>query len=448
MKKSGLYHRVFQLIFIMLVMSPGSLLAQDSSRELRRAGRILERLEDEKELFEEWQYMGNLGVDSVAVDDDRKEVSVFLKPAVTHLPVREVWIRHLEHEIKNSMGWRFRNYDVDLFCRERPLSSYVPLHHSSTPDSSRMTRREKFVSPVEKADSQTFPKGLEDRNIALWASHGYYYEAESDRWEWQRARLFSTVEDIYPFTFVTNYIMPMLEDAGAYVFHARERDTQRHEVIVDNDGSTGNSELLLEDGSREWETVPDSGFARQDTLKTGDNPFKMGSYLKYELSDDSSGRANYIPDIPEAGEYAVYVSWAGHPSAISDVPCHVNHSGGQTEFNLNQQMAYGTWVYLGTFHFNEGKDPSVGSVVIGPSGADEGAITVDAVRFGGGMGNVARRPSDKYVPRKWSLQEGDEAKEETVDIDSVEYSWKVSGTPRWMEAGRYYLQYSGARVLV
>ncbi|MFW5754517.1 MAG: hypothetical protein ACOCV9_06915, partial [Marinilabiliaceae bacterium] len=443
MKNPRLYSRIFWLLFITGIISPSSLPAQESPRELRRAGRILDRLQEEKELFEGWQYMGNLGVDSVAVDDDRDEVEVFFTPAVAHLPVREVWIRHLEHGIKNAMGWRFRNYDVQLFCRERPLSSFVPLYHSSMPDSSRMTRRDTFISPVQRTDSRSFSKGLENRNIALWASHGYYYEAELDRWEWQRARLFSTVEDIYPFTFVTHFIMPMLEDAGAYVFHARERDLQRHEVIVDNDGSTGNSEFLLESGSGEWESVPDSGFARQDTLKVGDNPFRMGSYLKYELSNDYEGRAVYLPDVPESGEYAVYVSWAEHPSAIADVPCQVNHSGGRTEFSLNQQMAYGTWVYLGTFHFNEGKDRSVGSVVIGPSDVDDGVITVDAVRFGGGMGNVARRPSDKYVPRKWSLKEGEGDEEETVDLDSVKYSWKLSGVPRWMEAGRYYLQYAG-----
>ena len=443
MKSPRFCSRIFGLFFLIGAICPFSLLAQDSPRELRRAGRILDRLNDEKELFAGWQHMGNLGVDSVAVDDERDDVAVFLTPAVTHLPVREVWVRHLEHRIKNAIGWRFRNYDVHLFSRERPLSSYVPLYNRSTPDSSRMTKRETFISPVQKTDSRTFPRGLENRNIALWASHGYYYEAELDRWEWQRARLFSTVEDIYPFTFMTDFIMPMLEDAGAYVFHARERDTQRHEVIVDNDGSTGSSELLLEGGSGEWKSVPDSGFARQDTLKVGDNPFRMGSYLKYELSNDPEGRAVYIPDVPESGEYAVYVSWAGHPSAISDVPCHVRHSGGQTEFSLNQEMAFGTWVYLGTFHFKEGKDRSSGSVVIGPSDADDGVITVDAVRFGGGMGHVARRPSDKYVPRKWSLQDGAEAEEETVELDSVKYSWKLSGVPRWMEAGRYYLQYAG-----
>ncbi|NJO70040.1 MAG: hypothetical protein HC830_12840, partial [Bacteroidetes bacterium] len=56
-------------------------------------------------------------------------------------------------------------------------------------------------------------------------------------------------------------------------------------------------------------------------------------------------------------------------------------------------------------------------------GTEDGFISTDAIRFGGGMGNVARRP---------------------LNISKVSYQWKQSGKPRYMEAARYYLQYAGA----
>ncbi len=59
-----------------------------------------------------------------------------------------------------------------------------------------------------------------------------------DRWEWQRARLFGTVEDISVMGYVLPYLTRMLENAGANVFLPRERDMQTNEVIVDNDMST------------------------------------------------------------------------------------------------------------------------------------------------------------------------------------------------------------------
>ena len=40
-------------------------------------------------------------------------------------------------------------------------------------------------------------------------------------------------------------LVPMLENAGANVFVPRERDWQVHEVIVDNDGSTGKQPLCF-----------------------------------------------------------------------------------------------------------------------------------------------------------------------------------------------------------
>ena len=56
-----------------------------------------------------------------------------------------------------------------------------------------------------------------------------------------------------------------------------------------------------------------------------------------------------VPDIPEAGEYAVYVSYQTLPGSVSDAKYLVFHNGGVAEFKVNQQIGGGTWVYLGTF---------------------------------------------------------------------------------------------------
>jgi len=73
-------------------------------------------------------------------------------------------------------------------------------------------------------------------SCGLWQSHGFYYEPKLTRWEWQRARIFQTVEDLYTQSYVLPFLVPMLENAGANVLMPRERDSQIAEVIVDNDG--------------------------------------------------------------------------------------------------------------------------------------------------------------------------------------------------------------------
>ena len=63
-------------------------------------------------------------------------------------------------------------------------------------------------------------KDLSDRNIALWPSHGLYYNTARDEWIWQRATLWTTVEDLYSHEYV-RLLKPMLENAGATVLMPR-----------------------------------------------------------------------------------------------------------------------------------------------------------------------------------------------------------------------------------
>ena len=59
-------------------------------------------------------------------------------------------------------------------------------------------------------------KGLEGNHIAIWHSHGWYYNHKLKRWMWQRARLFTAVEDLGPFTFTVPYLVPMLVPEKGY----------------------------------------------------------------------------------------------------------------------------------------------------------------------------------------------------------------------------------------
>lgn len=63
-------------------------------------------------------------------------------------------------------------------------------------------------------------KDLTERNIALWPSHGLYYNTDREEWIWQRATLWTTVEDLYSQEYV-KLIRRMLENAGATVYMPR-----------------------------------------------------------------------------------------------------------------------------------------------------------------------------------------------------------------------------------
>ena len=284
---------------------------------------------------------------------------------------------------------------------------------------------------VRKIGETNFSKGLGHRNIALWQSHGYYYEQSLDRWEWQRACLFQTVEDMFTQSFVLQFLVPMLENAGAYVMLPRERDLNRAEYIIDNDLPETSRAKGSFHAEGDWK-IGGPGFAdKTEVIHDGDNPFFAGTFLSAECGKGAKAgsvpRVTWRPEIAENGEYAVYIAYRSLPESTDAARYTVRHRGGSTEFLVNQRIGGGTWIYLGTFSFCRGNDGCV--TLDGVASGSEGIICADAVRFGGGMGNVAR---------------GISCDRTSVNREDSERQVETSGMPRFAEAARYSLQWYGA----
>ncbi len=441
------YFVKFSGLTILFLMCMQMAISQTSyPRNERLENRAQKRLEKAEEYFLPWQNTGKITLDSVHVSRQQETVYLFFHPNISHIPIRYPWLLSLETEMRNLLGRRFRNYDIVMLSRGKTLDVYIPNYFRQDyipKDTMRMRNAVPDMPPLVRRTSLTgMPHGLAGSHIALWHSHGLYYNAAKDRWQWQRARLFGTVEDLFPTDYVLRYITPMLENAGANVLLPRERDHQLNEVIVDHDQSTGQSEIILQQGNSSWITRA-GGFRFTEILRNGDNPFAEGNFLSIEAN--SGGSLVYVPDIPEDGYYAVYLSWGKTEQNVPDVSCTVNYHGGNAVFTLNQQMGYETWVYLGTFWFSKGMEPSKGSLTIYTHSSHQGLITADAAKFGGGMGNVARRPQGLDIPNQRSVDDrgttpGDTRADTRKASDS---RWKTSGMPRFTEGSRYYLQYAG-----
>ena len=257
--------------------------------------------------------------------------------------------------------------------------------------------------------------GLQNRHLTIWASHGRYYHIKDSIWKWQRPPLFGTREDLFTQTIVTPYLIPMLERAGAVVFSPRERDWQKHELIVDNDTRRTFMGVYIEShGSEKWQPTDSVGFAYHSGVYVdNENPFRAGTARMAQTVDHvrHQSEITYQPIIPEAGRYAVYVSYQTVKESVDDAHYTVWHQGIPTEFRVNQQMGGSTWVYLGTFDFDEGNNAQ-NCVILSNLSEHKGVVTADAVRFGGGMGNIRR-------------------------------GYSTSGLPRCLEGSRYYAQWAG-----
>jgi len=361
-------------------------------------------------------------IDSVVIDEEKEHIDIYLNRSFAHIPLREDNTQKIYAAIKDELGWWDNEYSFNVYATNNRIEELIPNYYRSAEENYDTTRLAKpFIRqpPIVRNSDKPWQvtHGLYNKYIALWHSHGWYYEPRLNRWEWQRARLFQSVEDLGPMSYTLPYIVPMLENAGANVFLPRERDIQTNEVIVDNNSYSALNPYYHEISAGDslgWITGHSPGFAvGNPPYDSGVNPFKLGSYRWARANIQPTVEINWLPEIPEEGKYAIYISFTSSDSNVTDAHYTVYHTGGKTTFLVNQQMGGGTWIYLGEFIFHKGLNPNSGKVVLTNQSSESGRIvSADAVRFGGGMGNVVR--------------EG-----------------QISGRPRYAEAARYYMQYAG-----
>lgn len=361
-------------------------------------------------------------VDKFYVRSTRKEVEIAVSEVFLGQPFTNEVVGNIYRDIRPYLPAAYRNWNVVISVNGYPIEKMVPAETLTTPDDQRYWGDTKY-----NGNAWTFPmnrpftitNGLQNRHMAVWASHGRYYDFKKEIWRWQRPGLFGTCEDILTPSIVTPFLMPMLENAGAVVFSPRERDPQVNEVIVDNDRPRSGGLYKEDSGPRKW-TDAGTGFAQlRDTYRDMQNPFIDGTARRVDAQAETNmvSSITWTPNIPESGEYAVYVSYKSLPTSVPDAVYTIRHQGVSTQVRVNQRMGGGTWVYLGTFAFDKGQSMD-GSVSLSNHSNYRGRITADAVRFGGGMGNIERGdPFDEYQA--------------------------TSGLPRYLEGARYYMQWAG-----
>ncbi len=241
--------------------------------------------------------------DTIIVRPDTRQVILKMNDEFSYIPFRVENTQRYQKELKQLLGRKFRRYEVSIETMGQKIQQLIPnlyRDQSVTIDAKRQQLNKVVSIPVVRNISANnhFAEGLDNRNIALWHSHGWYYENTLDRWEWQRARVFLTVEDIWTMSFVIPYLAPMLENSGARVFLPRERDIQKHEIIIDADGSTSKS-TYTEVGEG-FQDGKEKGYGlKVPFLLEGENPFQMGQSRRIQASKTSSSSVVYKPEIPE-----------------------------------------------------------------------------------------------------------------------------------------------------
>ena len=430
--------------FIILAASLSPLMggAQELPNNIRQEiGRFLDSVA-RKEIS-----AGHIKIDSIAVNGET--LQLFANMNCAYIPFRESNVAEIYKGVKAMLPADFDKYKLQIITNKRTIEELIPMSLRTKKDKNAKTfthpLKKPLVTPISIPYTPT--NGLNNRHIAMWQSHGFYYESKLTRWEWQRARIFQTVEDLYTQSYVLPFLVPMLENAGANVLLPRERDCNTQEVIVDNDGSLhGKSAYVENAGDKTWKQGEGAGFAYlKEEYIDFENPFRDGTYRVIETVKGKNAKestAEWIPEIPVAGRYAVYVSYKTLPNSTDDALYTVYHKGGVSQFKVNQQMGGGTWIYLGTFGFDAGKNNAFRIALSNRSAKTGQIVTADAIKIGGGMGNIARRVSEDGTTENRKSADAD-APVIKKDMPKVDYPYEKSGYPRFCEGARYWLQWAG-----
>ena len=408
-------YKVCALSLFLSLSSCGQALAQTADDVQASANRFFSSYK-----VDGYRPNGSMRADSVRVDQNDQIVSIYTNEAFASQPFTPQSVERIYQVLQRMLPAPYNTYHLCIYSHKGILvEDLVPnILRDEQTDASRLWGKTDYDGQPWVTNTSlpySVSHGLQGRHLFIWPSHGRYYKAGG--WQWQRPYLFCTTEDLFTQSFVYPFLFPMLEKAGAVVYSPRERDIQTAEALVDNDDPQRQGSYA--EGSAEdaaWSSSAEgTGFrAPQGLLNDSTLPFTAGTYRMVAAVNRRTQLSSAVwnPRIPRSGRYAVYVSYASRPNSVTDAHYAIYHKGGRTNVLVNQQMGGGTWVYIGTYEFEEGQNAN-GRVVLTNQSNSRGVITADAVHFGGGVGQTERGLAG------------------------------TSGLPRFLEAARYQAQWCG-----
>ncbi|MBN1475448.1 hypothetical protein JXA47_01715 [Candidatus Sumerlaeota bacterium] len=238
-------------------------------------------------------------------------------------------------------------------------------------------------------------QGLVGHRIILSPSHGRTWNEEHLWWGWQRTMCFGELEDLITPRIINRWLVGYFQNAGATVLTTRERDEQLNEIRIDDAAVSGEFE-----STGTWTPWIDS------------SAWQGSAQVATAQSGGGGPTATWYADFPATDRYGLclWVPQTGNPT--SDARYIIHTAGGDVSLRLNQTVNNSQWFWIDWFVFPAGDHRPV--LTLTTESDDVGTMVVaDAVRLGGGMGDV-------------------------------DWGGGVSGLPRWQEYAKSYALTYGA----
>ena len=247
----------------------------------------------------------NYKIESIEIDG--KKCTVEVSEHLSNIPMNDSIVADIYDSLRVQLPPSYSQYKLSIVSRKHPIEEFIPnyLRKKNDIDKSRYLPYKTGEVALSHLSNPWQPtQGFLHRNIALWNSHGLYYDKNNDKIRWQRPALFGTVEDMLSTQIVLNYLLPMLRNAGAEVYMPRERDWHNEGVEL-------------------------------EALRQAQGPEKV-----------FKGRVS-TPDT-----YWVRVAYPTGCKATK-LQCEVKHGGVTTKYQINTTIGGDTWLYLDPLYIKD-----------------------------------------------------------------------------------------------
>jgi MYXO-CTERM domain-containing protein len=273
----------------------------------------------------------------------------------------------------------------------RPLEDYLP----AVPPVPIKAGEESPPPPIaHPADHPGAGSGvLSGKAVYISQCHGWIWYDSLGRFSTQRPNVYDTVEDFHNPEASNWYLAAMLENAGAAVFTVKDRGMNSASVVIDND-APGSGGRYTESGAGFQDGA--AGWAAADRWTYGEDPFDAGGTRRFPA--DGGDSVSWVPDVPEDGWYTVYVAWDSDSGNAQDAHYRITHPGGVIDRWFDQTVHGSTWQYLETLWLPAGTE-GLEVQLLADSSQSGRWLSADALRVGGGMGDVSRHGEITGRPR-------------------------------------------------
>lgn len=251
-------------------------------------------------------------VESMVIDG--KKCTVEINEHLSNIPMNDSIVADIYDSLRAQLPNNYQKYNISIVSRKHPIEAFIPnyLRKKGDLDKSRfLPYKTGQVALTHLSNPWRPSQGLLGRNIALWNSHGLYYDKNNDKIRWQRPTLFGTVEDMLSTQIVLNYLLPMLRGAGAQVYMPRERDWHNEGVELFSTKQLNNSAIQ-------------------------------------QFSDTLIFKGN----ITNPDTYWVRVAYPVGCKA-TQLQCEVLHGGVITKYQINTTIGGDTWLYLDPLYIKD-----------------------------------------------------------------------------------------------